>query len=113
VNTPAIIEVERRRDGKLYPPGGVLPERERNRAINLAHRLVHRDGKSVRQAQRALAADHGIRRSVGIIHRDLASYECDWCAGPLRTRLQQQPVPAADRQQPGWPGAGWAGPQPY
>ena len=117
MNTPVVIEVERRRDGKRYPVGGTLPERDRWRAINLAHRYVHRDGLSVRQAQRALAADHGLRRSVGIIARDLQRFECDWCAGPMHARFQRQPGPAAAAAQPGpaadRPGSGWAGPTPW
>jgi hypothetical protein len=114
VNAPVVIEVSRRADGKLYPPGGTLPEPLRWRAANRAHRLVHRDGLSVRQAQRALAAE-GLRRSVGTIARDLARYECEWCAGPLRARFQRQPGPAAGHQQPGpaaAAGPGWAGPAP-
>jgi hypothetical protein len=110
VNT-IVFEVERRRDGKRYPPGGTLPEPLRWRAANRAHRLVHRDGLSVRQAQARLAAE-GLRRSVGTIARDLDRYECEDCAGPLRARFQRQPGHVASHQQPGWPGAGWAGPAP-
>jgi hypothetical protein len=109
VNAPVIIEVTVRADGKRYPPGGSLPERDRWRAANLAHRLVHRDGLSVRQAQRALAAE-GLRRSVGTIAGDLARYECVDCAGPLRARFQRQPGPAPPQQPVR--GAGWAGPAP-
>jgi hypothetical protein len=79
VNAPVVIEVARRRDGKLYPPRP-LTHAERNRARWLEHNLVHRDGLSIREAQRVMAAEHGVRRSLGIIHRDLASYECPACA---------------------------------
>jgi hypothetical protein len=74
-----VIVVERRRDGKLHPPGGTLPERDRWRAVNLVHRLVHRDRLSIRAAQAALLADHGIRRSVGSIHHDLTAFTCREC----------------------------------
>jgi hypothetical protein len=77
VNAP----LERRSDGKLYPPGGVLPERERWRAVNLAHRFRCRDRLAIRAVQVALA-ERGIRRSLGIIHRDLARYACDVCDPP-------------------------------
>jgi hypothetical protein len=112
VNTQlVVIEVERRPDGRLYPPGGVLPERERWRAINLAHRFRCRDGMTIRAVQAALARA-GIRRSVGRIHADIANYVCDLCDQPEPAPGPRQPAPPADRQQPGWPGAGWAGPAP-
>lgn len=105
VNT-ILVEVERRRDGKLYPPRP-LTHAERNRARWLAHNLVHRDGMSVRAAQRAMAAQ-GVRRSVGIIARDLAAFECPDCPARL---ARQQAAPADNHQQPGQ-GGGWAGPAP-
>src|SRR5262249_37171295 len=70
VNAPIVFEVTVRADGKRYPVGGTLPERERWRAAHLAHRYHCRDGLSVRQTQVALAKA-GIRRSLGILHRDL------------------------------------------
>jgi hypothetical protein len=76
------IALEQRRDGKLYPLGGVLEPAERNRARWLAHNLVCRDHLSIREAQRVMLSQHGIRRSLGIIHRDLASYQCPVCAEP-------------------------------
>jgi hypothetical protein len=72
------IALEQRRDGKLYPLGGVLEPAERNRARWAVHRLVCRDGLSIREAQRAMLS-RGIRRSLGILHRDLAAYECPAC----------------------------------
>jgi hypothetical protein len=109
VNT-TVLEVARRADGKLYPPRP-LTRAERNRARWLAHNLVHRDGLSIRAAQRAMAAQ-GVRRSVGIIARDLADYECPACRGGPPPR-RQQPGPPADAQQPAAPGGGWAGPAPW
>jgi hypothetical protein len=67
-----------RADGKTYPAGGVLPPRERNAARWLIHNLHCRDGLSVRAAQRVMA-EQGVRRSLGILHRDLANYECPSC----------------------------------
>jgi hypothetical protein len=75
-----VIEVHRGRDSKLYPAVR-LTAAERNRARWLAHRLVHTDGLSVRQAQAAML-DRGLRRSVGILCRDLQRFECPDCAGP-------------------------------
>jgi len=105
VNEPVIIEVTRRADNKLYPARPLTRE-QRNRARWLAHNLVHRDGLSIRAAQRAMLA-RGVRRSLGIIARDLASYECPACAGGPPARQQ------AGRQQQDWPGGGWAGHAPW
>jgi hypothetical protein len=71
--------VTRRADGKLYPARQLTRE-QRNRARWLAHNLVHRDGLSIRQAQRAMI-EQGVRRSVGSIVRDLRLWECLVCAG--------------------------------
>jgi len=116
VNTQlVVIEVERRADGRRYPPGGTLPERERWRAINLAHRLHCRDKLSFRATQAALA-QQGIRRSLGQLSKDLANYACDICdppgGEPAAAGPAQQPSQPADRQPPAWPGPGWAGPAP-
>jgi hypothetical protein len=75
-----VVEVPRRRDGKLYP-AVPLTYAERNRARWLAHNLVHRDGLSVRQAQRTMIENYGVRRSLGTIARDLRLWECPACAG--------------------------------
>lgn len=70
--------LRRGRDGKLYP--AAPPTREqRNRVRNLAHCLVHRDGLSIRAAQWVMADSHGLKRSVGIIMRDLTDYVCPSC----------------------------------
>lgn len=73
-----VIEVARGADSKLYPARPLMHE-QRNRARWLAHNLVHRDGLSVRQAQRVMAAQHGIRRSVGTIARNLVLFACPQC----------------------------------
>jgi hypothetical protein len=66
-------------DGKLYSARPLTRE-ERSRAISLAHLLIHRDHLSVRAAQQVMADSYGLRRSVGIITRDLTDFECDYCA---------------------------------
>jgi hypothetical protein len=73
-----VIEVRRGADSKLYPAEPLTRE-QRNRARWLAHNLVHRDGLSVRQAQRELVGQHGVRRAVGTIMRDLQNFECPQC----------------------------------
>jgi len=75
-----VIETTRGRDGKRYPAGGDLPPDQRNRARWLAHNLVHRDGMSIRAAQRVMLEQYAMRRSIGMIHRDLVAYECPRCA---------------------------------
>ncbi len=77
VNT-VIIEVKRGADSKLYLAVPLTHE-QRNRARWLAHNLVHRDGLSVRQAQRVMAESHGLRRAVGTIARDLDLFTCPQC----------------------------------
>ena len=81
-----VIEVRRGRDGKLYPPGGDLPEQERWRAIRLVHNLVHRDHLSIRAAQRVMLGQYAIRRSLGMLHRDLTGYACPVCDPGAFTR---------------------------
>jgi len=76
-----VIEVRRGRDGKLYPPRMPTPEAERSQARVLAHALVHGRGLSIRQAQRQMREEHGLRRSLGQIHRELHAYICDYCPG--------------------------------
>jgi len=79
VNGAVVVEVIRGRDGKLYPVGGHMPRAQRNRARWLAHRLRCQDGLSVRQVQAAME-QQGVRRSIGIIARDLRLFECPACA---------------------------------
>jgi hypothetical protein len=66
------------RNGKQYPAAPLTRE-QLNRARNAAHFLVHSRGMSVRRAQQVMAEDYGIRRSVGIIARDLADFVCTAC----------------------------------
>lgn len=73
-----VIKVRRGADSKLYP-AHPLGEAERARARGLAHAAVCRDGLSVRQAQRVMLEQHGLRRSVGSIARDLKLFTCEYC----------------------------------
>lgn len=73
-----VIEVGRGRDGKLYS-ARPLDEAGLRRARSLAHALVHRDKMSMRAAQQVMADSYGLRRSIGIIARDLALWTCQWC----------------------------------
>ena len=70
------IELVRGKDRKLYPAGGPRPAAEVERLRSLTHSLACGQGLSERAAQRALLEEHGVRRSTGIIHRDLAEYDC-------------------------------------
>jgi hypothetical protein len=73
-------------DGKSYPahqPGGALPEAVHREAINVAHHLIHGLHYSYRAAQTELLAEHGIRRSLGSLHHDLAEFTCRDCADGL------------------------------
>ena len=40
---------------------------------------MHRDGLSVRQAQKVMAERYGVRRAVRTIARDLVGFECPRC----------------------------------
>lgn len=75
-----VIEVRRGADGKLYPPRMPLPQAERDRLRVLVHNLVCRDKLSIRQAQRVMREEYGVRRSLGQLHADLHRFECPRCA---------------------------------
>lgn len=85
-----VVETVRGRDSKRYPAGLPRPREELNRMRWMVHGLVCRDGNSIRAAQAIMLAEHGVRRSLGALHRDLARYECPSCAGPA-----PQPAEAA------------------
>jgi hypothetical protein len=78
VNSPTVITVKLGHDGRryLHPP---LTESERQRARRLEHALIHRDRLSIREAQRVLLESYGLRRSIGVIFRDLADWSCPSC----------------------------------
>jgi hypothetical protein len=77
VNT-VVVEATRGADSKLYP-AAPLSEAERDRARVVIHTFVCRDGLSVRQVQKRLLDDYGIRRAVGTIARDLKAFSCQRC----------------------------------
>jgi hypothetical protein len=72
--------VERRKDGKLHPVGGRLPEADHQRAVNITHTLRCRDGASFRAIVRALG-EAGIRASLGSVHAWARGYSCPFCGG--------------------------------
>lgn len=76
-----VVTVRPGRDGKLYqtPWLRAVPA-ELNRVRWLTHRLHCQQGLSHRAVQRTLLDQHGIRRSTGVIARDLALFECPSCA---------------------------------
>ena len=76
----AVVVVERRRDGKLHPPGGQLDEATWRRAVNLCHVLKCRDGMSYRRIVAALESE-GIRASIGSVHAWTHRYSCRYEAG--------------------------------
>jgi hypothetical protein len=92
----AVVPVERRRDGKLHPPGGRLSEQEHDRAVTIVHRLHCRDGLSFRATRKALES-YGIRRSLGSVYTDLTAFECDRCADQA---VQPAPEPEPPRRPP-------------
>ena len=66
------------RDRKLYLVSPRSPD-DLAEIRETEHRLRCRDGLSVRQVQAALAGQHGVRRSLGAIMRDLKGWECGDC----------------------------------
>ncbi len=75
-----MVEVVRGRDGKKYPAGLPRPPDERQRLRALAHDLHCRQGLSIRATQAAMLTQHGIRRSLGQVHKDLTWWTCPRCA---------------------------------
>lgn len=72
------ITLRRGADGKKYLDRP-LTRTERNQARWLEHNLVHRDHLSIRAAQKVMAESYHVRRSIGIIVRDLRDFECPHC----------------------------------
>ena len=69
----------RSQNGNAYPATR-LTRQELSQARRLTHRLICEQGLSIRRARLVVAEKYGIRRSVGIIAKDLADYECPACA---------------------------------
>ena len=76
-----VVLVERRRDGKLHPLGGVLGEREQRRCIALVHQSRHALGLSYRATQRRLE-EYGLRASLGSVYTYATQWRCEHCPGP-------------------------------
>lgn len=74
-----IIETVRARNGRLHPVEPV-PADEAARVRVLVHELRCAGQLSIRQVQRHMLEDHGLRRSTGRIHAILVRYECGRCA---------------------------------
>ena len=111
MSTIIAIPLKQGRDGRLYPAVLPRPRAELNRIRWLSHRLHCEQGLSERRVQRVLLEQHGIRRSAGIVHRDLADFECPACAGGPP---EPEPAPPAELAAPRTAaGAGWAGPAPW
>jgi len=93
VNT---IVVVMRADHKLYPPVA-RSAAEIARLRDLEHHLRCARGLSIRAVQTAML-DQGIKRSIGMIWRDLNQYECPRCstaprpAPPPDPRMKARPV---------------------
>lgn len=92
--------VEVRRDGKLYPP------RQRSaaevaRLRDTEHHLHCRLGLSIRAIQKALLTED-IRRSIGMIHRDLHQFECPLCSTAPRPAVMPSPDPRQKAQVFAW-----------
>lgn len=74
-----VVEVRSRgADSKLYREHQ-LDQEALTRLRLLEHELRCGQGLSVRQVQAELAAEHGVRRSIGIIQRDLRLWSCEHC----------------------------------
>ena len=91
------VELVRRRDHKLYPLGLPRPPAEHLRIVALSHTLRCGRKLAYRQAEKALAAEFGIRRSIGAVYRDVHDYRCPLCtprpAPPPDPRMKARAVP--------------------
>jgi hypothetical protein len=95
-----VVEVRRGKDGKHYPMRMPIPLADRQRARALAHGLVHRDGCSIRQAQKVMHEQYGLRRSVGIIAYDLREFTCPRCRENSQASPGQPVTPPGTAQEP-------------
>ena len=88
-----MVELVRGRDHKLYPAGLPRPAGEHLRLVALSHTL--RCGRKLSYAKipEALAAEFGVRRSVGAIFRDIHAYKCPLC-------MPKPPAPPAPPDPP-------------
>ena len=82
MNAPTVIVTVRDRAGRLRPVEPVPPG-EAARLRVAVHKLRCERGLSIRQVQAALAAEYGLRRSLGRIHAILATRYCPECRDDL------------------------------
>jgi hypothetical protein len=74
-----VVEVERRRDGKLHPPGGHRSAEEIARLVWRVHELRCQEDLSFRRIVAQLAAQ-GSRVSLGSAWHYWAGWQCRECA---------------------------------
>lgn len=94
-----VVEVVRGKDGKRYPFGLPRPEAERQRICALIHDLHCRQGLSIHKAQTVMLEQHGIRRSMGMLHKYLAGWECSRCSTAPKPSAPPAPPDPAQRIQ--------------
>jgi hypothetical protein len=73
------VELVRGKDKKYYPLGLPRPAGEHLALVALSHTLRCVREMPYRQAQKALASEFGVRRSLGAIFRDVHVYKCPVC----------------------------------
>jgi hypothetical protein len=79
VKPPPVIELVKRKDGKLYPAVPCTPAEHRH-LVALIHNMRHVDRLSYPAIQRALLERHAVRRSLGMVWRDANEFRCPNCA---------------------------------
>ena len=99
------------RDHPFYP-ARPASRAEPNRARWLSHNLIHRDGLSVRAAQRVLAESYGLRRSIGSIMHDPRMWKCPRCPHVVELRRQGRAAAAGQKASSEKPQADASGSQP-
>ena len=78
MKSPPVIELVRRRDGKLYPAVLRTPA-EHRQVVALIHNMRCVDRLSYPAIRAALLERHAIRRSLGMIWRDANEFRCPNC----------------------------------
>ena len=95
------VLVQLRADGKIYPPyPRSAAEIAAIRALEHGLRCVQH--LSYRAVQSALLNQHGIRRSIGSVYRDLNRWRCPHCARAQRDRPAPPPDPAQRARVIAW-----------
>ena len=101
-----MVELIRGKDGKRYPVARREPA-DRKRLATLTHHMRCDRRLSWALVQETLAAEFGVRRSVGAIANDLRGFRCPLCASgaepPTVPGIRRPRPPAAPRQPPAPP----------